>query len=51
MPSAEKEALSQDEYKQGVSAWNFDIEDLKVQATLIQDDESGKKRTEANRMF
>ncbi|KAK8963498.1 Mitogen-activated protein kinase kinase kinase 3 [Platanthera guangdongensis] len=45
MPSAEQEALSQSEYQRGVSAWNFDIEDLKAQASLIQDDEdfSGKK--------
>ncbi|PKA53474.1 oxidative-stress responsive protein 1 [Apostasia shenzhenica] len=39
MPSAEQEALSQSEYQRGVSAWNFDIEDLKAQASLIQDDE------------
>ncbi|KMZ75300.1 Kinase, partial [Zostera marina] len=45
MPSAEEEALSQIEYKRGVSAWNFDIEDLKNQASLIQEDEelSGMK--------
>ncbi|XP_042506213.1 serine/threonine-protein kinase BLUS1-like isoform X2 [Macadamia integrifolia] len=39
MPSAEQEALSQSEYKRGVSAWNFDIEDLKAQASLVQDDD------------
>ncbi|XP_010919333.1 uncharacterized protein [Elaeis guineensis] len=39
MPSAEQEKLSQSEYQRGVSAWNFDIEDLKAQASLIQDDE------------
>ncbi|GAB4857666.1 hypothetical protein Ancab_015572 [Ancistrocladus abbreviatus] len=39
MPSAEEEAISQSEYKRGVSAWNFDIEDLKAQASLLQDDE------------
>ncbi|XP_011625173.1 STE20/SPS1-related proline-alanine-rich protein kinase isoform X2 [Amborella trichopoda] len=39
MPSAEEEALSQDEYKRGVSAWNFDVEDLKSQAALVQDDD------------
>ncbi|XP_042510184.1 serine/threonine-protein kinase BLUS1-like isoform X2 [Macadamia integrifolia] len=38
MPSTEQEALSQSEYKRGVSAWNFDIEDLKAQASLVQDD-------------
>ncbi|GMQ05982.1 hypothetical protein CsSME_00050756 [Camellia sinensis var. sinensis] len=35
MPSAEQEAISQSEYQRGVSAWNFDIEDLKVQASLV----------------
>ncbi|XP_059644214.1 serine/threonine-protein kinase BLUS1-like isoform X2 [Cornus florida] len=39
MPSAEQEAKSQSEYHRGVSAWNFDIEDLKVQALLVQDDD------------
>lgn len=39
MPSAEEEAMSQNEYKRGVSAWNFDVEDLKAQASLIQDDD------------
>lgn len=27
--------LHQNEYKRGVSAWNFDIEDLKAQAALV----------------
>ncbi|PUZ38265.1 hypothetical protein GQ55_9G182600 [Panicum hallii var. hallii] len=39
MPSSEQEALSLSEYQRGVSAWNFDIEDLKAQASLIRDDE------------
>ncbi|XP_042382491.1 serine/threonine-protein kinase 26-like [Zingiber officinale] len=39
MPSSEQEALSQSEYQRGVSAWNFDIEDLKAQASLILDDD------------
>ncbi|KAL6649071.1 hypothetical protein ACP70R_013295 [Stipagrostis hirtigluma subsp. patula] len=39
MPSAEQEALSMSEYQRGVSAWNFDIEDLKAQASLIHDDD------------
>ncbi|CAN0840851.1 Serine/threonine-protein kinase fray2 [Linum grandiflorum] len=37
MPSAEQEALSQSEYQRGVSAWHFDIEDLKAQASLVRD--------------
>uniref|UniRef100_A0A0D3HFN9 Protein kinase domain-containing protein n=1 Tax=Oryza barthii TaxID=65489 RepID=A0A0D3HFN9_9ORYZ len=39
MPSSEQEALSMSEYQRGVSAWNFDVEDLKAQASLIRDDE------------
>ncbi|KAL5230113.1 hypothetical protein ABZP36_028889 [Zizania latifolia] len=39
MPSSEQEALSLSEYQRGVSAWNFDVEDLKAQASLIRDDE------------
>ncbi|KAK4489230.1 hypothetical protein RD792_005026 [Penstemon davidsonii] len=35
MPSAEEEAISQSEYQRGVSAWNFDVEDLKLQASLV----------------
>ncbi|KAL6497535.1 hypothetical protein OROHE_027164 [Orobanche hederae] len=34
----DKEQLSQQEYIRGVSAWNFNLEDLKNQAALIQDD-------------
>ncbi|KAK9093851.1 hypothetical protein Scep_025320 [Stephania cephalantha] len=39
VPSAEQEAMSQSEYKRSVSGWNFDVEDLKLQASLIPDDE------------
>lgn len=39
MPSAEQEAISQSEYQRGVSAWNFDIEDLKAQASLVREDD------------
>eukprot|EP00252_Welwitschia_mirabilis_P007666 TRINITY_DN19286_c0_g1_i3.p1 TRINITY_DN19286_c0_g1~~TRINITY_DN19286_c0_g1_i3.p1 ORF type:complete len:485 (-),score=131.93 TRINITY_DN19286_c0_g1_i3:898-2352(-) len=39
MPFTDEEAKSQEEYKRGVSAWNFDLEDLKCQAALIQDDD------------
>nr|XP_016461522.1 PREDICTED: serine/threonine-protein kinase BLUS1-like isoform X1 [Nicotiana tabacum] len=39
MPSSEQEALSQSEYQRGVSAWNFDLEDLKLQASLVHDDD------------
>lgn len=34
MPYVEQEERSQNEYKRGVSAWNFDLEDLKTQAAL-----------------
>ncbi|PWA67272.1 protein kinase superfamily protein [Artemisia annua] len=33
----ENEHLSQQEYIRGISAWNFDLEDLKSQAALIND--------------
>ncbi|CAN1182812.1 Serine/threonine-protein kinase fray2 [Linum perenne] len=36
--SDDKEQLSQQEYIRGISAWNFNLEDLKNQASLIQDD-------------
>ncbi|KDP25197.1 hypothetical protein JCGZ_20353 [Jatropha curcas] len=45
MPSAEQEALSQSEYQRGVSAWNFDIEDLKAQASLVRDDDDDVPET------
>ncbi|XP_023534078.1 serine/threonine-protein kinase OSR1-like isoform X2 [Cucurbita pepo subsp. pepo] len=35
----DKEHLSQQEYIRGISAWNFNLEDLKNQAALIQDDD------------
>lgn len=34
MPYGEQEERSQNEYKRGVSSWNFDLEDLKAQAAL-----------------
>ncbi|XP_073118438.1 uncharacterized protein [Henckelia pumila] len=52
MPSAEQEALSQSEYKRGVSAWNFDIDDLKLQASLMQEDDIQEiKEEEENLKF
>ncbi|KAI4366857.1 hypothetical protein MLD38_022670 [Melastoma candidum] len=38
-PHENKEHLSQQEYIRGISAWDFNLEDLKCQAALIQDDE------------
>ncbi|XP_044479067.1 serine/threonine-protein kinase BLUS1-like isoform X1 [Mangifera indica] len=35
----DKEQLSQQEYIKGISGWNFNLEDLKSQAALIQDDD------------
>ncbi|XP_047341343.1 serine/threonine-protein kinase BLUS1-like [Impatiens glandulifera] len=46
MPSSEQEALSQSEYQRGVSAWNFDIEDLKIQASLLEDYDEIKEEEE-----
>ncbi|CAH8304869.1 unnamed protein product [Eruca vesicaria subsp. sativa] len=38
--SADQEAMSQSEYQRGVSAWNLNVEDLKEQASLLDDDDS-----------
>ncbi|KAK9066034.1 hypothetical protein SSX86_015436 [Deinandra increscens subsp. villosa] len=40
IPDGKKEEISQNEYKRGISSWNFDLEDMKAQASLIQDEES-----------
>ncbi|KAE7999768.1 hypothetical protein FH972_004169 [Carpinus fangiana] len=37
MPDGQKEEISQNEYKRGISGWNFNLDDLKAQASLIQD--------------
>ncbi|EOY13381.1 Kinase superfamily protein [Theobroma cacao] len=37
--AAEQEAASQSQYQRGISAWNFDIDDLKAQASLVHDDD------------
>ncbi|URE45021.1 Peptidase family M49 [Musa troglodytarum] len=42
MPYGKKEEISQNEYKRGISGWNFDTEDLKAQASLIPDNEDNK---------
>jgi serine/threonine-protein kinase OSR1/STK39 len=39
MAYEEKEEMSQSEYIQGISAWNFNLEDLKARDALIQDDD------------
>ncbi|KAG7546375.1 Protein kinase-like domain superfamily [Arabidopsis suecica] len=39
MATADEEAKSQSEYQRGVSAWNFDVRDLKTQASLLIDDD------------
>ncbi|KAK7293974.1 hypothetical protein RJT34_16857 [Clitoria ternatea] len=37
MPDGKMEELSQSEYKRGISGWNFNLEDMRAQASLIQD--------------
>lgn len=39
--AGDKEQLSQQEYIRGISAWNFNLEDLKAQAALIPSTDSG----------
>ncbi|EOY13363.1 Uncharacterized protein TCM_031909 [Theobroma cacao] len=50
MPSAEQEAASQSQYRRGVSTWNFDIEDLKAQASLLHDDNILKRKNDDRSM-
>ncbi|BBN19460.1 serine/threonine-protein kinase OSR1/STK39 [Marchantia polymorpha subsp. ruderalis] len=40
MPYGEQEERSQNEYKRGVSSWNFNVEDLKAQAALLDDEDA-----------
>lgn len=37
MPDGKMEELSQNEYKRGISGWNFNLDDMKAQASLIHD--------------
>ncbi|KAJ0794753.1 putative protein kinase STE-STE20-Fray family [Helianthus annuus] len=40
IPDGQKEEMSQNEYKRGISSWDFDLDDLKAQASLIPDEET-----------
>ncbi|KAG4958203.1 hypothetical protein JHK87_034836 [Glycine soja] len=52
MPSTEEEAISRSQYQRGVSSWNFDIDDLKAQASLVRDDDDiAEMREEAEKKF
>ncbi|XP_071703904.1 serine/threonine-protein kinase BLUS1-like [Rutidosis leptorrhynchoides] len=44
IPDGQKEEISQNEYKRGISGWNFDLEDVKAQASLIQDEDGVTER-------
>ncbi|KAL3819109.1 hypothetical protein ACJIZ3_005014 [Penstemon smallii] len=39
IPDGQKDEISQNEYKRGISDWNFNLDDMKAQASLIQDDD------------
>ncbi|XP_018472241.1 serine/threonine-protein kinase BLUS1-like isoform X3 [Raphanus sativus] len=49
--SADQDAISQSEYQRGVSAWNFNVEDLKEQASLLDDDDSLAESREEDELF
>ncbi|PON52754.1 Serine/threonine protein kinase [Parasponia andersonii] len=38
-PDGQREEMSQNEYKRGVSGWHFDLDFVKAQASLIKDDD------------
>ncbi|KAI7746856.1 hypothetical protein M8C21_016313, partial [Ambrosia artemisiifolia] len=42
IPDGKKEEISQNEYKRGISCWNFDLEDIKAQASLDEESVSDK---------
>ncbi|KAJ0785326.1 putative protein kinase STE-STE20-Fray family [Helianthus annuus] len=42
IPDGKKEEISQNEYKRGISCWNFDLEDMKAQASLDEEPVSDK---------
>ncbi|KAL8099111.1 hypothetical protein AgCh_031697 [Apium graveolens] len=39
IPDGQMEEISQNEYKRGISSWNFNLEDVKAQASLIPDED------------
>ncbi|CAN4098449.1 unnamed protein product [Withania somnifera] len=39
IPDGQKEEISQNEYKRGISGWNFNLDDLKAQVSLLPDEE------------
>ncbi|KAL1812663.1 hypothetical protein ACET3Z_022728 [Daucus carota] len=39
IPDGQMEEISQNEYKRGISGWNFNLEDVKAQASLIPDED------------
>ncbi|KAK1435704.1 hypothetical protein QVD17_01470 [Tagetes erecta] len=45
-----KEEISQNEYKRGISGWNFDLEDMKAQASLIQDEDDVSEKYQLGSM-
>ncbi|CAA7054558.1 unnamed protein product [Microthlaspi erraticum] len=51
MASADQDAISQSEYQRGVSAWNFNLEDLKEQASLLDDYDSLTESKEEDEPF
>ncbi|XP_057424031.1 serine/threonine-protein kinase BLUS1-like isoform X2 [Lotus japonicus] len=51
MASGDQEAMSLSEYHRGVSAWNFDVDDLKAQASLDDDDVAEMREEDENNFF
>uniref|UniRef100_A0ACD5YVE3 Uncharacterized protein n=1 Tax=Avena sativa TaxID=4498 RepID=A0ACD5YVE3_AVESA len=53
MPDGKKEEISQDEYKRGISSWNFDMDDLKSQASLVTEceDAISSKDTDVSSLY
>ncbi|CAL5361681.1 unnamed protein product [Camellia sinensis] len=49
IPDGQMEEMSQNEYKRGISGWNFNLEDVKAQASLIQDEDTPSEQDQGGR--
>ncbi|GMQ09363.1 hypothetical protein CsSME_00052770 [Camellia sinensis var. sinensis] len=49
IPDGQMEEMSQNEYKRGISGWNFNLEDVKAQASLIQDEDTPFEQDQGRR--
>ncbi|KAI7980774.1 Ankyrin repeat domain-containing protein 2B [Camellia lanceoleosa] len=49
MKASQDYGFFQNEYKRGISGWNFNLEDVKAQASLIQDEDTPSEQDQGGR--